>query len=91
MPTQTISQKRKILLLLRHSPEREITCLILAKNHLYHKAASRISELRRNGYDIRFNRAKRPLQSRYKMWFDKDLDPDRRRHSRKGTDKGTNT
>jgi biotin operon repressor len=69
-----MNHRQKILHLLRQAPDREISCELLAEHYLYHKAASRISELRAQGYDIQFIPGSTPMNGRYKMFFDKDFD-----------------
>ena len=68
------TQKDKILAMLRTSSTREVNCLSLAKAYLYHKAATRISELKKLGYDIRYIPGDVPMDGKYRLVFDPDYD-----------------
>ena len=74
-----MTQKDRILELLRGSPGRTVTCQEFADNFLYHKLSSRCGELNRDGYKIEYI-APMPNQScmygSYRLAFDKDLDID---------------
>lgn len=49
-----MSQKETILEMLKSSPNGIVSCRELASAYLFHKAASRCSELRRLGYNIQY-------------------------------------
>ena len=48
------SQKNIILELLKSAPDHTVSCRTLSYSFLFHKAASRISELRKEGFDIEY-------------------------------------
>ena len=48
------SHKTIILEMLKSAPNQTISCRQLSYTFLFHKAASRISELRKEGYDIEY-------------------------------------
>ena len=74
-----MTQKERILELLRSAIGRTVTCQQFADNFLYHKISSRCSELNQSGYKIEYI-APLPGQSymsaAYKLTFDKDMDID---------------
>lgn len=45
------SQKERILKMLKESPE-GVECYVFDREYLFHKLASRVSELKKQGYDI---------------------------------------
>lgn len=49
-----MTQKESILEMLKSSPNGIVSCKELAAVYLFHKAASRISELRKLGHNIQF-------------------------------------
>ena len=64
-----MSQRQEILELLKNSLNHEVSCKELAMRGLFHKAASRCSELRDQGYDIRYIPSKTDsvLDAKYKL------------------------
>ena len=64
-----MSQKSKILSLLKASPE-GVSCRVFeAEGHLYHKLSSRISDLAKEGYTIirQESHTESPMDARYKL------------------------
>ena len=62
-----MSQKDRILYLLQSSPDKRVYCHQLMKEYLYHRAAARIHDLRRDGYDIRFVQQAKVQDSYYEL------------------------
>jgi len=62
-----ISQRDAILAMLKASPSRRVTCRTLADAFLFHKAASRISELRAQGHTIRYVPGPSVMESYYEL------------------------
>lgn len=62
------SQKERIIEMLEQAPNNEITCAELAREFLYHKAASRIGEIERErGGRIEFIRGETVMDGRYRL------------------------
>lgn len=64
-----MSQKTQILYLPKEAPNHTISCRKLAHLYLFHKAASRISDLKKEGYDIEYipSKTDSPLDAFYKL------------------------
>lgn len=69
-----MTQKEAILEMLRNATMRTVTCRELADKFLYHKAASRVSELNDLGFEIVHIPGRHPMAGKYTMLFDKDRD-----------------
>ena len=75
-----MTQKDRILELLRGSPGRTVTCQDFADNFLYHKISSRCSELNQSGYKIEYIApllGQSCMRGAYRLAFDKEMDIDR--------------
>lgn len=73
------SQANRILELLHESTGRVVTCGELASRGLFHKGASRISELRKEGYVIEFVPGETWDKAYYHMMYDPVLDKEQLR------------
>lgn len=67
--SEYMSQRLDILYLLKNSLNYEVSCKKLSEHYLFHKAASRISELRAEGHDIRYIPSKtgEVMEAKYKL------------------------
>jgi hypothetical protein len=51
--------------MLRAAPDKTVTCKEFALEYLYHKVASRCSDLRGEGYDIRYIKGDTVMEGKY--------------------------
>lgn len=70
-----MTQKEQIIKMLRNATMRTVTCKEFADQFLYHKLASRISELNKDGFEIVFVAGDNTMEGKYTMLFDKEKDP----------------
>ena len=62
-----MTQHSQILEILKQSPNREASCRVFADAYLYHKLATRVSELNAKGYDIRFEKGETTMEGKYRL------------------------
>ena len=64
-----MTDRKRILELMRYHPD-GVTFAALAREFLYHRAAARIHELRKQGFEIKTIRGSKTMESRYQLIHD---------------------